>query len=97
VKRIARASYSLSIVMVVLGFLLWFNVGSTWVVPFVNFSFYRGVLLLHVANALAIITQLAAAAIVYDMWEDREFDKGTEPGEVPPPASPSGPGPTTSP
>lgn len=83
VKRVAKASWSLSFVMVALGFLLWFNVGSAWVLPWVNLSFYRGVLLLHVVNAVAIITQLAAVAIAYDMWEDREFDKETEPGSVP--------------
>ena len=85
VKRIAKASYSLSILMVVLGFLLWFNVGTTWVLPLVDVSFYRAVMLLHVANALAIITQMAAAAIAYDMWEDHDFEKESESGHVPPP------------
>lgn len=83
VKRVAKASWSLSIVMAVLGLLLWFNVGSDWVVPVANVSVYRVLLLLHVANALAIITQLAAVAIAYDMWEDHEFEKETEPGDVP--------------
>jgi hypothetical protein len=69
--------------MAVLGLLLWFNVGSDWVVPVANVSVYRVLLLLHVANALAIITQLAAVAIAYDMWEDHEFEKETEPGDVP--------------
>jgi len=86
VKRVARASWNLSVVTVVLGFLLWFNVGSDWVVPVANLSFFRAVELLHVVLALAIITQLAAVAIAYDMWEDHEFVKETEPGEVPPPA-----------
>jgi hypothetical protein len=31
----------------------------------------------------AIITQAAAVAIAYDMWEDREFAKETAHGEVP--------------
>ena len=86
VKRVAKASFVLSIVMAVLGFLLWFNVGTDWIIPVANLSVYRGVLFLHVANAVAIITQLAAVAIAYDMWEDREFEKDTEPGEVPAPA-----------
>jgi hypothetical protein len=85
VKRVSRASYYLSIVMVVLGVLLWFNVGKGWVIPLASLSVYQGILLLHVVNAFAIITQLAAVAIAYDMWEDREFDKETAPGEVPPP------------
>jgi hypothetical protein len=85
VKRVAKASWNLSLVTAVFGFLLWFNVGSSWVIPWANLSIYRGILLLHVVLALAIIAQLAAVAIAYDMWEDHEFSKETEPGEVPPP------------
>lgn len=81
VKRVAKASYSLSILMAVLGFLLWFNLGSDWSV--LGVTVYRGILVLHIANALAIITQAAAVAIAYDMWEDHEFEKETAPGEVP--------------
>ena len=88
VKRVARASWGLSILMVVLGFLLWFNVGNSWVIPGLNLSLYRGILFLHVVNAVAVITQLAAVAIAYDMWEDREFEKETAPGEVPAPTPP---------
>jgi uncharacterized PurR-regulated membrane protein YhhQ (DUF165 family) len=86
VKRVAKASWSLSIVMAVLGFLLWFDIGASWVIPGLNLSVYRGILFLHVVNAVAVITQLAAVAIAYDMWEDHEFEKETEPGEVPAPA-----------
>jgi len=83
VKRTARASFALSILMGVLGLLLVFNVGSGWVVPFTDLSVYNAILLFHVVNALAIITQAAAVAIAYDMWEDREFAKETSPNEVP--------------
>jgi hypothetical protein len=83
VKRVAKASWNLSIATVALGFLLWFNLGSDWDVPIANVSIYRAILFLHVTLALAIITQLAAVAIAYDMWEDHEFEKETEPGEVP--------------
>jgi len=86
VKRIAKASYGLSILMAVLGFLLWFNVGSDWLI--LGLSVYRGILVLHIVNALAIITQAAAVAIAYDMWEDHEFEKETAPGEVPTAAMP---------
>jgi hypothetical protein len=88
VKRVARASWSLSVVMVVLGFLLWFNIGSSWIIPGLNLSVYRGILLLHVVNAVAVITQLAAVAIAFDMWEDHEFEKESEPGQVPAPTPP---------
>jgi hypothetical protein len=33
---------------------------------------------LHVVSSFAIITQAAAVAIAYDMWEDNEFVKETE-------------------
>jgi len=88
VKRIAKVSRDLSIVTVVLGLFLWFNVGSAWVIPVANVSMFRFILLLHVVIAIAIITQLAAVAIAYDMWEDHEFVKETEPGEVPPAPAP---------
>ena len=83
VKRVARASWSLSLLVVVLGFLLWFHVGESWMIPALNLSVYRAFLLLHVVNAFAVITQMAAVAIAYDMWEDHEFEKETEPGRVP--------------
>jgi hypothetical protein len=83
VKRVARASFSLSILMALLGLLLWFNVGNAWVIPTVNVTIYQVVLFFHIVNALAIITQAAAVAIAFDMWEDHEFDKETEPGQVP--------------
>ena len=69
--------------MVVLGLLLWFNVGTGWVIPAANVTIFQAILFFHVVNALAIITQAAAVAIAFDMWEDREFDKETEPGQVP--------------
>jgi len=84
IKRVAQASWSLSILVAVLGFLLWFHVGSDWTVPVLPFTVYEGILLLHVANAIAVITQLAAVAIAYDMWEDHEFGTESNPGEVPP-------------
>ncbi len=82
VKRIARASYQLSIVMVVLGVLVWAHLGSDW--PIVGGeTVWNFVVFLHLANALAIITQSAAIAIAYDMWEEKEFATETRPGEIP--------------
>jgi len=88
VKRVARASWSLALLVVVLGFLLWFNVGASWTIPGLSLSVYRAFLFLHVVNAIAVITQMAAVAIAYDMWEDREFERETEPGHVPEAARP---------
>ena len=84
VKRIANATFGLSIVMLVTGLLLWVDFGSGWNVPGLNFSVFRLVLIFHAVNALAIITQAAAAAIAYDMWEDHEFEKESLPGVIPP-------------
>ncbi|VVB95510.1 Uncharacterised protein [uncultured archaeon] len=84
VKRIAQASFNLSMVAVILGALIFFNIGKARSVPPVNVSVYGLILFFHVVAAFAIITQAAAIAIAYDMWEDREFLEETEPGIVPP-------------
>ncbi len=80
VKRIARTSLSISMMVAVFGGLLFVNVGRTWIIPQVNISIYGIILFLHVFNSFAIITQAAAVAIAFDMWEDKEFTKETEPG-----------------
>lgn len=84
VKRISQASFNISVMVAILGALLYFEVGKAWVIPLINVSFYGIILFLHVINSFAIITQAAAVAIAYDMWEDNEFVKETEPGIVPP-------------
>ncbi len=88
VKRIARVSFNLSVVVVVLGFLLgfllFFNARKMLAIPLINVSVYGLILFFHTIIAFAIITQAAAVAIAYDMWEDKEFAEETEPGVVPP-------------
>ena len=84
VKRIAQASLNLSVVVAVLGAPLFFDAGRVQVIPLINVSIYGLILFFHVVIAFAIITQAAAVAITYDMWEDHEFVKETEPGIVPP-------------
>ncbi len=84
VKRIAQASFNLSVVVAIIGALLFFDIGKVWIIPLINVSIYGLILLFHVVIAFAIITQAAAIAIAYDMWEDHEFVKETEPGIVPP-------------
>lgn len=88
-KRVARATFWLTVLMVFLGVLLFFNVGAAWNLPLVSISVYHAVLFIHIVNAFAIITQAAAVAIAYDMWEEHEFDQETEPGVVPGLPSPS--------
>ena len=82
VKRIAKSTLQLSVVMGALGFLLFFDVGVDWTILF-GVTVWGLILFIHVVNAFAIITQAAAVAIAYDMWEDKEFAKETAPGEVP--------------
>jgi hypothetical protein len=91
VKRIASATYYLAIVTAVLGIPLVFNVGAGWpLVP--GITVWNLIMLVHVANAFAIITQMAATAIAFDMWEEKEFLGETRPGEIPPnPSNPVAP------
>lgn len=84
VKRIAQASFNISIIVAVLGVLLFADIGRESVIPVINISIYGLILFLHVLNSFAIITQAAAVAIAHDMWEDHEFSEETEPGVVPP-------------
>lgn len=84
VKRIAQASFNLSVVAAIIGALLFFDVGRAWFTPQIKVSIYGLILFFHVVSAFAIITQAAAVAIAYDMWEDHEFEKETEAGIVPP-------------
>jgi hypothetical protein len=95
IKRTAKAMVSLSVLMVVLGGLLFFNVGTGWVIPIVSVSIYHAILFVHIVNAFAIITQAAAVAIAFDMWEEHDFEKETAPGEVPPPPTAAPPAPVT--
>jgi hypothetical protein len=45
---------------------------------------YIGVVgFLHVATALAIITQASSSATAYDMWEEREFQVPVAPPTAP--------------
>ncbi len=84
VKRIAQTSLNLSVWAGIFGAVLFFDIGRTLAVPVINTSIYGLILFFHIICAFAIITQAAAIAIAYDMWEDREFVKETEPGTVPP-------------
>ncbi|HEY9205851.1 MAG TPA: hypothetical protein VIO58_08005 [Candidatus Methanoperedens sp.] len=84
VKRISQASLNISIMVAILGALIFLDVGSLWFIPVINVSIYGLILFFHVFSSFAIITQAAAVAIAHDMWEDKEFAEETEPGVVPP-------------
>ncbi len=83
VKRIAKATYQISIMMLITGVLLALRVGADLVIPVISISLLGLILFVHVVNAFAVITQAAAVAIAHDMWEDKEFVRETEAGEVP--------------
>jgi len=84
VKRTAQSTFQLSILMAVLGVILLFKDSLSWQVPVLNLSLFYILVFVHVVNAFAIITQAAAVAIAYDMWEDKEFNQETRAGEIPP-------------
>lgn len=83
VKRIAQASYNISVTAGISGVLIFFDIGKTPIIPVINTSINGLILFFHVICAFAIITQAAAIAIAHDMWEDKEFEKETEAGIVP--------------
>ncbi len=93
VKRTAQSTFQLSILMAVLGVILLFPDYLTWVIPLIGVSLFYAIVFVHVVNAFAIITQAAAVAIAYDMWEDKELDQVTAAGEVPPMPVPAKPNP----
>jgi hypothetical protein len=69
IKRISKTTAILGGVQGALGVILfaliYFNVNATAQ----NF-----VLLIHVVNALAIISQASSSATAFDMWEEKEFE-----------------------
>lgn len=91
VKRTAQSTFQLSILMAVLGIILLFKGYLSWEVPVLNLSLFYVIVFVHVVNAFAIVTQAAAVAIAYDMWEDKEFNQETKAGEVPAMPAPTRP------
>lgn len=87
-KRTVRATLALSAAMPPLGVVLWAGLGAG-VTVLLGYSVWDLVHVLHVVLALAILAQAASAATAFDMWEEREFERGSTPGEVPPPPSPA--------
>jgi len=84
-KRTVAATLSLSITMAPLGLLLWAGVGAGSMFAF-GYTGWDVLHVLHVVLALAILAQAASAATAFDMWEEKEFERSTAPGEVPKPS-----------
>lgn len=78
IKRITKTTAYLGIAQGVLGILLYASI------QFKAGSIIQGVItFVHVATALAIITQASSSATAYDMWEEKEFIQGSNPIPAP--------------
>ena len=70
IKRITKATFSLSILQLILGVLLYLlGYFITFGIPFIK----EIIQFIHLMTSLAIITQVSSAATSYDMWEEKEF------------------------
>ena len=78
IKRIARTTMLLALLQGVLGVALAIGIVLSW-----GAGYSTVVAFLHVANALAIITQASSSATAFDMWEDKEFQSPTPPAASP--------------
>lgn len=68
IKRITKTTRNMAVLQGALGIALGVGYALSWG------SLYEGVVsFLHVANALAIITQASSSATAFDMWEEKEF------------------------
>ncbi len=68
IKRITKTTWNLAVFQGVLGIALALGVVFSW-----GTLYFSVVAFLHVANALAIITQASSSATAFDMWEEKEF------------------------
>jgi len=68
IKRITKTTRNLAVLQGLLGIALAVGNALSWGSLYVNV-----VSVLHVVNALAIITQASSSATAYDMWEEKEF------------------------
>jgi uncharacterized membrane protein len=73
-KRTAKATVGLATIQPILGIALLASAVMNVIKPFVDVVSF-----LHLAIALAIITQASSVATAYDMWEDREFELAPTP------------------
>ena len=87
IKRTARATFALTLLLAVLGGALYLHVGSN-VVVLAGITLEGGLRFLHFVNAMAVFAQVCATAVVYDVWEEQEFLRPSAPGEIPPPPAP---------
>ena len=68
IKRITKTTWNLAVFQGALGIALALGTILSWGTLYTSV-----VAFLHVANALAIITQASSSATAFDMWEEKEF------------------------
>ena len=68
IKRITKTTRNLALLQGLLGVVFSLGMYFGWGSPY-----HYAVAFLHVATALAIITQASSSATAYDMWEEKEF------------------------
>lgn len=73
-KRIVKSTAVLASIQPILGIILYLNIRLNVAIPLVEV-----IVFLHLALALAIITQAASVATAYDMWEEHEFSTPIKP------------------
>ena len=73
-KRIVKSTAVLASIQPILGIILYLNIRLNVAIPLVEV-----IVFLHLALALAIITQAASVATAYDMWEEHEFSPPVKP------------------
>jgi len=73
-KRIVKSTAILASIQPILGVILYLNIRLNVAIPLVEV-----IVFLHLAVALAIITQAASVATAYDMWEEHEFSTPVKP------------------
>ncbi|MDX1610950.1 MAG: hypothetical protein R3185_01190 [Candidatus Thermoplasmatota archaeon] len=84
VKRTSMATVGHVFVAGGLGVLVFQGVGAD-VGLFGGYTLYHALLFVHIFLAVAILAQAAATGIGYDMWQEKEFEQPSQPGEIPPP------------
>jgi hypothetical protein len=80
-KRTVSATVAISILMVILGLLLWLGVEAG--VSALSGTVGEGIAFAHLLLALAIVTQAASTATGFDMWEEHEFEQESKPNSSP--------------
>lgn len=77
IKRITKTTAYLGVFQAILGLILYLVLRFAMGVPFTGFINF-----IHVAVAIAMITQASSSATAFDMWEEKEFTLPTTTGAI---------------